>query len=414
MADRRVVITGMGAVTPLGVSMDAFWDGLIEARSGVSRVSIFDASNHPVKIGAECRTFDPADYLERKVFKRLDRFVQFALVASHEAVKEAGLEMDGVDARRVAIVYGTGIGGLAELEDQHARLLTRGPAKVSPFTIPKLMVNAASANISMAFGIKGESLAVSSACASSSSAMARALTMIRRNGADIVFTGGSEAALTPLALAAFASMKALSSRNDDPEHASRPFDRDRDGFVLGEGAATLVFEELEHAKKRRASILAEVLGYGATSDAGHITQPDEEGEGAAEAIRASIKDAAISADQVDYINAHGTGTPLGDIAESKAISRVFGDHAKTLTVSSTKSAIGHLLGASGGVELVATVRAIQNGVIPPTLNLDNPDEGCDLDYCPHTARDKAIRIALSNSFGFGGHNACLLLSRYGG
>jgi 3-oxoacyl-[acyl-carrier-protein] synthase II len=414
MADRRVVITGMGAVTPLGVSMDAFWDGLIEARSGVSRVSIFDASTHPVKIGAECRTFHPADHLDRKTFKRLDRFVQFALVASREAVKEAGLEMDDVDACRAAIIYGTGIGGLAELEDQHARLLTRGPAKVSPFTIPKLMVNAASANISMAFGIKGESLAVSSACASASSAMARALAIIRRNEADVVFTGGSEAALTPLALAAFASMKALSSRNDDPEHASRPFDRDRDGFVLGEGAATLIFEELEHAKKRRATILAEVLGYGATSDAGHITQPDEEGEGAAGAIRASLKDAAIDPDQVDYINAHGTGTPLGDIAESKAISRVFGDHAKRLTISSTKSAIGHLLGASGGVELVATVRAIQNGVIPPTLNLDNPDEGCDLDYCPHTARDKSIRIALSNSFGFGGHNACILLRRFEG
>jgi len=402
----------MGAVTPLGMTVDTFWDGLVEGRSGVTAVSLFDAADHSVRIGAECRDFVSSDHFDRKILKRMDRFAQFALVACREAVKDAGLEMERIDADRVGVVFGSGIGGLNELEEQHTRLMQKGPGRVSAFTIPKLMVNAASANISMVFGATGPSIAVVSACASASNAMGEALSLIRRNGADVVFTGGSEAAVTPLAIAAFASMKAISSRNDDPPHASRPFDRDRDGFVLGEGAGALIFEEFEHAKKRGASILAEVLGFGASSDAGHITQPDEEGVGAAKAMRHSLADARLNPDQVDYINAHGTATPLGDLAETKAIKDIFGAHAKKLTVSSTKSAIGHLLGASGGVELIATVRALQSGVIPPTINLDHPGEGCDLDYCPNTARDKAIRTGLSNSFGFGGHNACVLVGRY--
>ncbi len=413
MPDRRVVVTGMGAVTPFGVSVDRFWDNLIEGRSGISRVSLFDTTDFDVRIGAEVPPFEPADYLDRKIVKRLDRYVQFALIACDEAVRMAQLDPSRENAERMAVIFGTGIGGINELEEQLDRLRAKGPGKVSAFTIPKLMVNAASGNISIIYGAKGSSIAIASACASATHAMGEAVKHIRHNEADVVFAGGSEAALTPLSLAAFASMRALSRRNDDPAHASRPFDRDRDGFVLAEGSGALIFEELEHAKKRDAPILAEVIGFGTTSDADHLTQPREDGAGAAAAMSMALADAGVSVEDVDYVNAHGTGTPLGDIAETIAIKRVFGTAAKKLVVSSTKSAVGHSLGGSGGVEIVATIRAVQNCVIPPTINLDNPDEQCDLDYCPHTARDHKVDVAMSNSFGFGGHNACLVVRRFG-
>jgi len=412
MTDRRVVVTGMGAITPFGETVDRFWDALIEGRSGITAVTRFNTDGFDVRIGGECRTFDPARVIDRKVIKRLDRYAQIALAATVEAVNDAGLELEKEDRGRIAVIFGSGIGGLQELEEQHTRLMTKGPGRVSAFMIPKLMVNAASGNISITFGTTGLSIAVSSACASATHAMGEALNHIRRGAADLVFTGGSEAALTPLALAAFASMKALSTRNDDPQKASRPFDRDRDGFVLAEGAGALIFEELEHAKRRGAPIRAEVIGFGSTSDAEHITQPSEDGNGAADAMRLAVNDARIAFEDVDYINAHGTSTPLGDLAETTAIKRVFGEWARKLIISSTKSAVGHSLGASGGVELIAAIRAIQQSVVPPTINLDQPGEGCDLDYCPNTARDRKLRIALSNSFGFGGHNACILVRKF--
>lgn len=412
MSYRRVVITGMGVVSPFGETVDAYWDALVEGRSGIGPVTLFDTSQFSVRIGGECATFDPTQHLDRKIIKRLDRFIQLALVSSDEAVRDSGLDLSREDLGRMAVIHGSGIGGLNTLEEQHGRLVTKGPGKVSAFTIPRLMVNAAAGNISIAHGLKGPSFAVSSACASATNAMGEAFSYIRRDIADVVLTGGAEAALTPLALAAFASMKALSSRNDDPEHACRPFDRGRDGFLLGEGAGTLIFEESEHAKGRGAPILGEVIGFGCTSDADHITQPVADGAGAATAMRLALKDAGISPSDVDYINAHGTSTPIGDLAETRAIKQVFGDHANKLIISSTKSCAGHALGASGGMELIATIQAMKYSAVPPTMNLDEPDDGCDLDYCPNVARDRNIRIALSNSFGFGGHNACILVGRF--
>ena len=412
MAERRVVVTGMGAVTPLGATVDAYWDALVAGKSGISEITRFDPTGFSVRIAGQCNSFEAGDKIDRKVLKRLDRFVQFSLVSCYEALAQSGLDLEREDPYRIATVFGTGIGGINELEDQHTRLLQKGPGKVSPFTIPRLMVNAASGNLSIEFGLKGESIAVSSACASATNAMGVALDQIREGKTEVAFTGGSEAAVTPLAMAAFAMMRALSTRNDTPTTASRPFDRDRDGFVLSEGAGTLIFEELEHAQKRNAPILAEVVGFGSTADAEHITQPSETGEGAAAAMRAALRDARMTPDQMDYINAHGTATPLGDFAETAAIKAVFGPHAKKLVVSSTKSAVGHLLGASGAVELIATIRSLQTSTITPTLNLDNPDEGCDLDYCPHHARDQRIKAAICNSFGFGGHNACIIVHRW--
>lgn len=412
MSGRRTVITGMGAVTPFGVSVDLFWDGIIEGRCALTPITLFDTTDFDVHIGGEIPNFDPAQHLDRKVIKRMDRFVQLAIVACDEAVRTSGLDLPREDPHRISVVFGSGIGGLNEIEQQLHRLTTKGPSKVSAFTIPKLMVNAASGNISIVYGAKGASMAVSSACASATNAMGEALRFIREGDADVVFTGGSEAALTPLALSAFAAMKALSTRNDDPTSASRPFDKDRDGFVLSEGAGALIFEELEHAKRRSAPILAEVIGFGATSDALHIAQPSEDGSGAAQAMRVALRDASLSPSDIDYINAHATGTPLGDIAETMAVKKVFGPDARNLVISSTKGAVGHTLGASGGVELIATIRAMQQSVIPPTVNLVEPGEGCDLDYCPGEPRDCELRIAMSNSFGFGGHNACILVRKF--
>ena len=412
MSDRRVVITGMGLISSLGESVDPFWDRLINGESGIGPITSFDSSDFAVHFGGECPDFRPEDYIDRREIKRLDRFAQLAIGAACNCHKDSGLDLDKEDPSCVGVIVGSGIGGLLEIEQQHNRLLNKGPSKVSAFTIPKLMANAAGGNISIMFNAQGPCTTVVTACASASHAMGDALTTIQRNEADIIFTGGAEAAVTPLGIAAFAAMKALSLRNDEPQRASRPFDRDRDGFVMGEGAGMLIVEELEHAKKRGAKIYAELSGVGASGDAGHITQPDENGQGAFDAMTTALSHAKLNPQDVHYINAHGTSTPLGDIAETVAIKRLFGDHAFKLSVSSTKSAIGHLLGASGGVEMVAVVMAIKHNIAPPTINLDNPDPQCDLDYVPNQAKDMKIDVALSNSFGFGGHNACVCVRRF--
>jgi 3-oxoacyl-[acyl-carrier-protein] synthase II len=410
---RRIVITGMGLVSPLGNTVDAFWEGLLAGRSGIGPITAFDTTGFSTRIAGECEDFDPAPLLDKRAAKRLDRFAQIAICAAKDAFDSAGLEVGrGHDPARLGVIIGTGIGGIAELEEQTRRLIGKGPGKVSAFTIPKLMGNAASGGVSIMLGAAGPSTAVVTACASATNAMGDALHAIRRGDADLMIAGGTEAAITPLGVSAFCSMKALSIRNDEPERASRPFDRDRDGFVMGEGAGIFVFEELEHARRRGADILAEILGVGMSADAYHITQPEESGKGAAAAMRAAIADAQVDLERVGYINAHGTSTPLGDVAETRAIKTVFGDHARRLRISSTKSAIGHLLGGSGGVELIATVLAIRNGIVPPTLNLENPDERCDLNYTPLVPQDAKVEVAISNSFGFGGHNACITIGRF--
>ncbi len=408
MTDRRVVVTGMGAITPVGANVAATWDALVSGQSGVTTITHFDATPFDVRIGGECHDFDPFEYMDQRLLKRMDRFAQLAYAAGKVAFADSGLVAGSYDPARAGVVSAAGIGGLQEIENQHRRLLDKGPGKVSAFTIPKLMANAVAGHLSILLNFQGVNTTVVTACASAGNAMGDAYKAIRYNIADIVMTGGSEAAVTPLGISAFAAMKALSTRNDDPPAASRPWDKDRDGFILGEGAGLLVFEEYEHARARGARIYAEVLGFGATGDASDMVQPDPAGKGAARAMRAALDDAGINAEDIDYINAHGTSTPLGDIAETRAIKAVFGPHASKLAISSTKSCIGHLLGASGGVEAIATLLTIQNKTIPPTINLDNPDDECDLDYVPHTARDAKVSTAMSNSFGFGGHNACLV------
>lgn len=408
MTERRVVVTGLGAVTPLGASVSAYWDGLVAGRSGIRTITLFDHAIQEVHIGGECLDFDPTPYIDARQAKRLDRFALLALAAAKQAHDHAGLQGAAIDPQRAGVILGAGIGGLREIEEQHLRLLNKGPSKVSAFTIPKLMANAGPGHIAIALNFQGISASVATACASAGSAMGEAYHAIQRNDADIIMTGGSEAALTPLGIAAFAAMKAISTRNDDPAGASRPFDKDRDGFVLSEGAGVLVFEEYEHARRRGAPILAEVVGFGATTDASDIVQPEPEGRGAGRAMALALASAGLNPQDVDYINAHGTSTPLGDIAETNAVKRVFGAAAYKVPISSTKSAIGHLLGASGGVEAVACILAIQNGTLPPTINLRHPDPQCDLDYVPNTARDARVRVAMSNSFGFGGHNTCLV------
>ncbi len=408
MVERRVVVTGMGAITPLGASVAAFWDGLVSARSGVRTIQNFEHAQFDVHFGGECFDFDAAKFFEPRHIKRMDRFTQLGLGSAKMAWAEAGLAEGRYDPNRGGVIVGTGIGGIGELEEQHLRLIEKGPSKVSAFTIPKLMANAGAGHISIALNLRGVSTSVATACASAGNAMADAYHALKRGELDLAVTGGSEAALTPLGLSAFAAMKALSTRNDEPARASRPFDQDRDGFVLSEGAGMLVFEEYEHARRRGAGMLAEVIGVGATADAGDMVQPDPCGAGAARAMSAALASARINPADVDYVNAHGTSTPLGDVAETKAIKTVFGAAASKLAVSSTKGATGHLLGASGGIEAIACILAMRNNTVPPTLNLDNPDPACDLDYVPKTARDARVRIALNNSFGFGGHNACII------
>jgi 3-oxoacyl-[acyl-carrier-protein] synthase II len=410
--NRRVLVTGLGLVTSLGLEVETFWRRLLAGESGISRIERFDTADFTVHIAGEVKDFDPEKYMEKREARHLDRFAQMAVGAAVGAVNDSGLDLKNLpDPFRAGSIVGSGIGGLSEFEEQHQRLLEKGPMRVSPFMVPKLMINAAAGHISIFYGIKGPNAGVANACASANNAIGQAFWTIQSGEADIMITGGAEAALTPLGLAGFCSARALSTRNDEPARASRPFDRGRDGFVLSEGAGIVVLEEYEHALKRGAKVYAEVVGFGMSGDGLHIVQPDPEGRGATGAMKAMLADAGASPDSIDYINAHGTSTPLGDIAETKAIKNVFGDHARKLAISSTKSSIGHLLGASGGVEFVACALAIRDQVAPPTINLEEPDPECDLDYVPLQARPMTIRRAASNSFGFGGHNASLMLQK---
>ena len=414
---RRVVITGVGAVTSLGLEARKVWAGMVAGRSGVGYITAFDSAAFQAHIASEVRNFKPKEVLDRREVRRLDRFTQFALYSSIMAVEDAGLDLPPAteeEATRIGVIVGSGIGGLIEIETQHRRLLEQGPGRISPFMIPKLMVNAASGNISIRFGLQGPNTAVATACASGAHAVGDAFRVIQRDEADVMITGGSEAAITPMGIGGFDAMRAISRRNDDPQGASRPFDRDRDGFVMGEGAGILVLEELQHALGRGARIYAELVGYGASGDASHIAAPQPEGRGAAMAIARALKDAHLDPDAVDYINAHGTSTPLGDITETRAMHAVFGPHAHRLAISSNKSMVGHLLGASGGVELIMTSFTIAEGIIPPTINYHTPDPECDLDYVPNQAREARVQVAMCNSFGFGGHNCSLLLKRFTG
>jgi len=408
---RRVVVTGLGAITSLSCQVEDLWTRVCNGESGIHQIERFDVSHFRSQIGGEIRDWSTDGYLPSKEAKRLDRFAQFAIVGAMEAVKDAGIDFSRVDVCRCGVILGSGVGGLREIEIQHTRMLDRGPAKVSAFTVPKMMANAASGHVSICFGLQGPNAVVVTACASASHAIGDAFRAIGRGDADVMITGGSEAAVTPLGMAAFSSMRALSQRNDDPAAASRPFDADRDGFVLSEGAGVLVLEELEFAKARGAPIYAEVLGCAATADGSHITQPEKDGSGAARAMTLALQDAQLDPSDIDYINAHGTSTQLGDQAETTAVKTVFKEDARKVAISSTKSQLGHLLGASGGVELVLVVLAIQRSVVPPTINYQTPDPHCDLDYTPNEPRERKVSVAMSNSFGFGGHNASLVVGK---
>ena len=410
---RRVVVTGVSVVTSLGCDVPEFWDRLCAGKSGVGPLERFDCSEYKVRFGGEIKNFDLTEHIsiEPKEVKRLDRFCQFAMAGAGKAIAQSGIDFTQGDAFRHGVLIGSGIGGLNEIEQQHVTLYDRGPRRVSPFMIPKLMVNAASGNISVQHGLRGPSSAVATACASATNAIGDAFKIIQNDMADVMVTGGSEAAITPMGLSGFARMNALSTRNDDPERASRPWDRDRDGFVLAEGAGIIVIEEYEYARQRGANILAEIVGYGMSADGSHMTAPDPLGTGAARAMSGALRDARVNPEEIDYVNAHGTSTPLGDIAETTAIKSVFNSHVNNLVVSSTKSQLGHLLGASGGVEFVVAVMALQDQVIPPTINIENQDPACDLDYVANEARPLTLKRILKNSFGFGGHNACLVIQK---
>ena len=408
----RVVVTGIGLVTPVGLNSESTWNSLVEGRSGIDYISLFDAEGYESRIAGEVDNFDASAALGRKEAKRLDRFSQFACVAALEALEHANLNMEKEDADRVGVLIGSGVGGIITISDQHKILLKRGPKRVSPFLVPMMLGDMASGQVSMMIGAKGPNFSTVSACATGADSIGEALEMIRRGRADVVIAGGTEAAICEIGVAGFNSCMALSTRNEDPQGASRPFDSDRDGFVLGEGAGLLVLESLEHAEKRGANILAEMSGYGASSDAHHVTQPHPDGEGAARAMRWAIEDAGITPDKVDYINAHGTSTPLNDKYETIAMKRMYGDHAYNLAISSTKSMTGHLLGAAGAIEAAFTVLAIKNDIVPPTINIENPDPECDLNYIPNTAKKQPVNVAMSNSLGFGGHNASLVFERF--
>jgi 3-oxoacyl-[acyl-carrier-protein] synthase II len=408
----RVVITGMGAITPLGNDVETFWRNVVAGRSGVGPITLFDASAMKTRIAAEVKGFDPEAWFGRKEARRMDRYAQFALAATQQALQDARLDPAHVDRERVGVILGTGIGGIGALVQGVETLMTRGPDRISPFMVPMMLADTAPGLIAIAYGFRGPNMAVVTACASGTNAIGEAMHLIRRGDADVVIAGGAEAAILPVAVAAFNVMGAISTRNEEPERASRPFDRTRDGFVMGEGAGILILERLEHARARGARIYAEVVGYGTSADAYHITAPLENGEGAALAMRRALADAGLSPRDIDYINAHGTSTPLNDKSETQAIKAVFGEAAYDVPISSTKSMIGHLLGAAGAVEAIVCIRAITDGVIPPTINYEHPDPECDLDYVPNVARRKPVRTAMSNSFGFGGHNACVIFRRY--
>ncbi len=410
-SQRRIVVTGIGVVTPLATRVEPFWNRLIAGESGIHDLTTLDTSKYRVHFGGDIPDFDVTEFVAPREAKRLDRFTQFAVHAGCQAIVDSKIDFDSVDRTKCGVILGSGIGGLGEIEVQIERMLTKGPDRVSPFTVPKMMVNAAGGNLSITHGLKGPNYAVATACASATNAMGDAMRSIRLGETDLVVTGGTEAAITRMGLAAFQNMKALSTRNDDPPAASRPFDADRDGFVLGEGAGVLVFEEIEHARARGANIYAEVLGYGTTSDASHITAPDPDGVGAAAAMQAALDDAGVDPTEIDYINAHGTSTPLGDKAETCAIKSVFGQHAYKIVISSTKGALGHSLGASGGIEAVILCKTIESSTIAPTINYQTPDPDCDLDYTPNVAKSRQVNLAMSNSFGFGGHNACIVFGK---
>ncbi len=410
--DRRVVITGLGIVSPVGIGVNESWASLLEGKSGVGPVTKFSVDGYACRIAAELKGFDPAEFMAQKLIKRLDPFVQYALAAAGMAWEDSGLNMDSENPERIGVITGCGLGGLGSIEYFRDILVNRGPRRVSPFFIPMAIPNMASGQISIKYNAKGPNTVVCTACAAGTHAIGQAFKEIQRGAADIMFSGGSEAVITELALAGFSSLKALSTRNDDPEHASRPFDRDRDGFIIGEGSGMLILEELEHARKRGAGIKAELCGFGLTGDAYHMTAPPADGEGGARCMAEALKDAGMNPEDIDYINAHGTSTPLNDSCETKAIKQVFGDHAYKIPVSSTKSMTGHLLGGAGGIEALFCVKALEEGAIPPTMNYENPDPECDLDYVPNEARTMKISTAMSNSFGFGGTNGVLIFRRF--
>lgn len=408
---QRVVITGMGVVTALGQNLNTLWDNLMAGKSGVSVVEAFDVSEYTTRIAASVKDFNPEDYMERKDARKMDRFVQFAVAAGTMALKDSGIEIGAnAEAERVGVSIGSGIGGLGTWEDQHNALLEKGPKRVSPFFIPMMIANMGSGQLSITLGAKGPNTTPVTACATGSHAIGDSFRLIQRGDADVMICGGAEATIRPTGMAGFCSMRAMSTRNDEPEKASRPFDTDRDGFVMGEGAGVLILESLEHAQKRGARIYAEVIGYGLSGDAHHMTEPDP--EGAARCMKMAIRDAGLEPEDIDYINAHGTSTPVGDKSETEAVKKSLGDHAYKVAVSSTKSMTGHLLGAAGGVEAVICGLALQHQTIPPTINLDNQDPACDLDYVPNVPRKAELNVVMSNSFGFGGHNATVILKKF--
>jgi 3-oxoacyl-[acyl-carrier-protein] synthase II len=409
---RRVVVTGLGALTPVGNTTEEFWDALRNGRSGIGPITKFDTTDYPTRIAGEVRGFDPLKFVDKKEARRLDPYLLYAVASAVMAMEDSGLDVAKVDGTRFGVLVGSGIGGITTLLDTHKTLIAKGPDRVSPFFIPMLIINMASGLISMRFGARGPNSSVVTACATGNHAIGDATRIIQRGDADVMIAGGAEAIIVDLTFAGFCAMKAMSTRNDDPTRASRPFDAERDGFVCGEGAGLMVLESLEHARRRDARTYAEVIGYGMTGDAHHMTAPDPEGDGAARAMAAALGDAGLAPAAVQYINAHGTSTPYNDKYETLAIKRVFGDHARRLAVSSTKSMTGHLLGAAGGIEAIASVLALHHGVLPPTINYEKPDPDCDLDYVPNQARKQAIEVAMSNAFGFGGTNATLAFRRF--
>ena len=412
--NKRVVITGLGLVTPLGIGVETSWKSALEGKSGIVPITQFDASQMPVRIAGEVKDFDPALYIEAKEIKKMDRFIHFAVAAATMAMEDSGLKITAENDERVGVIIGAGMGGLPAIEHYHKIYLEKGYRRISPFFIPMIIINLASGNVSIKFGAKGPNSSAVTACATGSHSIGDAFRLIQRGDADAMIAGGTESVITPLGVGGFAVMKALSMRNDEPEKASRPFDTGRDGFVMGEGSGVIILESLESALERGAKIYAEIIGYGMSSDAYHITTPAPEGEGAARCMKASLKDAGIEPEKIDYINAHGTSTKYGDELETAAIKKVFGEHAYKLCVSSTKSMTGHLLGAAGGVEAIFSALSIHNNIIPPTINLENPDPECDLDYAPNKAKQTDVEYAMSNSFGFGGTNACLVFKKYRG
>lgn len=413
--EHRVVITGLGAVTPLGHEIDTFWKNILEGQCGIDKTTLFDVSAYNCQIAAEVKDFDPASsFPSPKEVRRTDRFAQFGVGAGHRALLDSGLDLDRVNRDEIGVFIGSGIGGLYTVEEQHKVLLAKGPGRVSPFMIPMLILNMASGLFSMYYKLRGPSVATCSACATSTHAIGEAWRTIKMGDASVMFAGGAEATIVPLGISGFCAMRALSTRNDEPSRSSRPFDKERDGFVMGEGAGVVVLEDLEHAKARGARIYGELIGYGNTADANHMTAPSPEGEGAARCMKMALRSARISPEEVSYINAHGTSTPQGDICETQAIKTIFGEHARKLAISSTKGATGHMLGAAGAIETILCCKAIQEGMAPPTINYENPDPECDLDYVPNTPRQMAVDVAVNNSFGFGGHNATLIMKKFSG